>query len=165
MRIKSIALLLVCMAVLCSCNKYKRLDNIFTSSIPDFSVVTNRGETVNLLSLIGKPAFLFTFDTKSDECRQILPTIQSLYDSYGSGVKFVGISSADGKESVGAYWKAHGFSMPYSAQDDNEQASKFSDEVPCVIIIDGYMNIVATYYKGEMPNLQGFSEVMKIFKN
>lgn len=165
MKIKTFALLLACMAVLCSCNKNKRLDNIFSSSIPDFSVVMNNGETVNMLSILGKPVFIYTFDTKSDECRQILPTIQSLYDSYGKGVKFVGISSADGKQSVSAYWKAHGFSMPYSAQDDNEQASRFSSEVPCVFIIDGYMNIVATYYKGEMPNLQGFAEVMKRFKN
>ena len=156
MKIKKVlaagAIALTCLS---GCHKIDVTDLLpRNSTLPDFSVIMDNGESVNLLTLFGTPAVLCTFDTSNPDCQKLLPLLQTAYEMHGRSIKFVLISGAEGVDSVVSYWDLHGFSMPYSAQDSDKQADKFSKTRPRLIIVDDNFGTVAGYKGDDIPNME-----------
>jgi thiol-disulfide isomerase/thioredoxin len=63
------------------------------SSAPSSLLQTLDGRTVDLAQVVGKgPAVVEFWATWCENCEHLLPTIQKSYATYGSRVKFIGVS-------------------------------------------------------------------------
>lgn len=107
----------------CSCivDESSSADDVVTVGVtlPQFSVTMSDGTLVTSDSLCRTPSVVMFFHTGCSDCREALPLVQRLYDTYSpQGVSFAIISREEGVASVSAYWDAHAFTMPYSAQLD-----------------------------------------------
>jgi thiol-disulfide isomerase/thioredoxin len=63
------------------------------STAPSAVLQTLDGRTVDLAQLVGKgPAIVEFWATWCESCEQLLPTLQKSYATYGTRVKFIGVS-------------------------------------------------------------------------
>ena len=85
-----------------------------------FSTAQLTGETVIVL-----------FNTSCGDCQRELPRMNDYYlqHRHEKGFQMVAISRAEGAESVAAYWKEQGLSIPYSAQTDRRIYNLFASSV------------------------------------
>ena len=106
--------------------------------LPDFGVTMSDGATITGAMLRTTPSVVMFFHTSCPDCQQTLPRMQRLYDKYANeGVRFALISREDDEASVAAYWREHGLTMPYSAQDDRHIYELFAyRRVPRVYVSD-----------------------------
>lgn len=104
--------------------------------VPDFVVTMNDGTTLTGEHLCKGVSCIMFFTTLCPDCRQTLPHMQKLYDEYVSqGVSFAVISRQEGDASISKFWQEHGFTMPYSAQEDRKVYEQFAmTRVPRVYI-------------------------------
>lgn len=124
--------------------------------MPDFSVVMNNGETVSSQQLKGKVAVIVFFNTACKDCQQELPIIQQLWDFYDDnpGVEIVLIAREESEASISAYWTTHGFTMPYSPQEDRKVYSLFAPSViPRIYIANPEGVVTAAYGDTDMPTI------------
>ena len=85
-----------------------------------FSTAQLTGETVIVL-----------FNTSCGDCQRELPRMNDYYlqHRHEKGFQMVAISRAEGAESVAAYWKEQGLSIPYSAQTDRRIYNLFASSI------------------------------------
>ena len=85
-----------------------------------FSTARLKGETVVVL-----------FNTSCSDCRRELPRMNEYYLQHrgDKGFQMVAISREEGAESVAAYWKEQGLSIPYSAQTDRRIYNLFASSI------------------------------------
>ena len=85
-----------------------------------FSTARLTGETVIVL-----------FNTSCGDCQRELPRMNDyfLQHSGDKGFQMVAISREEGAESVAAYWKEQGLSIPYSAQTDRRIYNLFATSI------------------------------------
>lgn len=106
-------------------------------TLPSFSIETDAGETLTDEMLVGRPSVIVFFNTRCKDCQRELPIVQRIYETYESHVHFICISREEGHAAVQAYWKAHGLTMPYSAQGDRKVYELFAKSgVPRIYIAD-----------------------------
>lgn len=146
---KYLTVLLVIMQ-LTSCIKEKTTpsaDLKVGDAIPSFSVVMNDGSIVTGEKLSSGISCIVFFHTSCPDCKEAMPAVQKLYDEYlPQGVSFALISRSEGAESVDSYWKECGYTMPYSAQNDDKVYKMFApNRVPRVYICrDGIIRAIFT---------------------
>ena len=89
-------------------------------TVGTFSTAQLTGETVIVL-----------FNTSCGDCRRELPRLNDYYLQHrdDKGFQMVAISREEGAESVAAYWKEQGLSIPYSAQTDRRIYQLFASSV------------------------------------
>ena len=85
-----------------------------------FSTAQLTGETVIVL-----------FNTSCKDCQRELPKLNEYYlaHRHEKGFQMVAISREEGAESVAAYWKEQGLSIPYSAQTDRRIYNLFASSI------------------------------------
>lgn len=85
-----------------------------------FSTARLTGETVIVL-----------FNTSCSDCQRELPRMNDYYLQHcgDKGFQMVAISREEGAESVAAYWKEQGLSIPYSAQTDRRIYNLFASSI------------------------------------
>jgi peroxiredoxin len=85
-----------------------------------FSTAALTGETVVVL-----------FHTSCGDCQRELPRMNDYYLQHcgDKGFQMVAISREEGAESVAAYWKEQGLSIPYSAQTDRRIYNLFASSI------------------------------------
>ena len=107
-------------------------------ALPDFEVVMNDGTAVSDDDLKGSVSVVMFFHTTCPDCQQTLPRMSRIYDEYlGKGVVFAFISREQAEEDIRPYWKANGFEMPYSAQNDRYVYEKFAKtRIPRIYVND-----------------------------
>lgn len=109
--------------------------------LPTFSVVMNDGETIASENLRGKVSVIVFFNTNCKDCRQELPVIQQIYDNYQE-LPLIAISRAEDAESIVRYWRDHGLTLPYSAQEDRSIYHLFAKSgIPRIYIVDEELTI------------------------
>lgn len=114
--------------------------------VPAFSVVMNDGQTVTRESLRDMTSLIVFFHTGCKDCRQELPVIQQIYQGYGEKINMVCISRAEKEEDIRAYWAEHGFTLPYSAQQDRAVYYLFAkSSIPRVYVVDKDLIIRAIF--------------------
>lgn len=142
MRLKTLCIILVGIIVICAACVTEKDDPVWSlvvgDELPEFAVTLNDGETITTQGLRGKESVIIFFTTSCSDCQRELPEYQRWYDelrSESKEVNFFCISREEGSASVEAYWQAHGFTMPYSAQPDRKVYNLFaSSGVPRVYI-------------------------------
>ena len=89
-------------------------------TVGTFSTTRLTGETVIVL-----------FNTGCGDCRRELPLLNDYYLQHcnDEGFQMVAISREEDAESVAAYWKEQGLSIPYSAQTDRRIYHLFASSV------------------------------------
>ena len=85
--------------------------------------------------LSGKVGVITFFNTSCADCRRELPEVQRAYEALGDRAEFVCIAREEDAETIGAYWNAAGFTMPYSPQRDRTVYAKFaSSGIPRIYV-------------------------------
>lgn len=102
--------------------------------VPVFTVETvgadgTRG-TFSTSQLSGETVIVL-FNTSCGDCRRELPRLNEYYleHRYDEGFQMVAISREEGAESVAAFWKEQGLSIPYSAQTDRRIYQLFASSI------------------------------------
>lgn len=133
--------------------------------IPNFSVEMNDGSTVTGQSLRSGVSCIVFFNTACPDCNSTMPYIQSIYDRYSTrGVKFAIISREEGNDTVSAYWKDNGFTMPYSAQTNRAVYNLFaSHTIPRIYIGNLSGRIVACFDDSPLPTDVEISSLLDQF--
>ena len=101
--------------------------------VPLFSVTVSDGEqerTFSTAQLTGETVIVL-FHTSCGDCQRELPRMNDYYlqHRHEKGFQMVAISRAEGAESVAAYWKEQGLSIPYSAQTDRRIYNLFASSI------------------------------------
>lgn len=106
--------------------------------IPDFTVTVNDGTELTGAMLRETPSCIMFFHTSCPDCRQALPVMQKIYDEYASiGVRFALISREEESDTIAAFWKEHGLTMPYSAQKTRKIYNLFAQtRVPRIYVCE-----------------------------
>lgn len=107
-------------------------------TLPVFSVEMSDGSTVTSDDLSEGQSLLVFFHTGCPDCVAEMEALQPFYEKYGREVRLVLISRSEGRESIGKHWESHGYTMPYSAQQDRRIYSLFSASgIPYVVLCRG----------------------------
>ncbi len=123
-------------------------------ALPEFSVTLSDGSSVSTGSLLGEVSLIMFFSTECPDCQEVLPIVQSIYDEYGSQLRFVLISREEGAESIYAYWLEHSLSMPYSAQSNREIYRLFATSgIPRIYISDRTLTVRSAFSDSPLPSL------------
>lgn len=101
--------------------------------VPTFTVNVVAGDRLTTFSsdnLKGETVIVF-FHTTCPDCQRDLPILDCYYQEHKDDEDFqmVAISRAENAESVAAYWKANGLSLPYSAQTDRSVYELFATSI------------------------------------
>lgn len=102
--------------------------------VPAFSVETVLADgstaTFSTAQLTGETVIVL-FNTSCGDCQRELPRMNDYYlqHRHEKGFQMVAISRAEGAESVAAYWKEQGLSIPYSAQTDRRIYNLFASSI------------------------------------
>ena len=124
-------------------------------SLPSFSVVCSDGATISTESLKGKKSMIVFFNTSCSDCRQELPVVQQVWETFKNDpeVVIIAISREEGPESVAKYWEENNLTIPYSAQTTREVYSLFAPSVIPRIFISNPQGVI-TFSSGDsdMPD-------------
>ena len=131
-------------------------------ALPEFSVTLSDGTPVSTQSLRGEVSLIMFFSTECPDCQEVLPIVQSLYDEFGSEVRFVLISREEGAKSIAVYWLEHGLTMPYSAQSDREVYRLFATSgIPRIYISDRSLTVRSAFSDSPLPDLASLRNAME----
>ena len=125
-------------------------------TLPDFTVALNDGRVVSTSSLRGKRVLIELFNTGCPDCRESLPEINSLYESFKDDpdVKIFAIARAQEAPELALYWEENGLSLPYSPQPDRTVYDLFaSSGIPRIYIADAAGIIIAAFGPEDRPSL------------
>ena len=102
--------------------------------LPEFEVCDNNGEKVSTSMLSKGKTLLVFFNTGCADCRKELPIIEDFHRDNPT-VRALAISREESAESIAAYWKSNGFSIPFSAQETRFIYNLFSNTgIPLLVL-------------------------------
>lgn len=131
--------------------------------LPDFSVELG-GKVITDRDLRDTVSLVCFFNTGCGDCRAELPVIQALCDL--AICRTVLISRAESAGSVRKYWDDSGFTMDFSAQDDDRVYRKFaSGSIPRLYLADrhGYIRFMTD--DSMLPTLEMLESEINRIKN
>lgn len=96
--------------------------------LPQFGVVLSDGREITGATLSKGSAVIVFFNTACEDCRRELPLIEAEYRDADPSTVYVCIAREEAAESIAAYWRAAGLTLPWSAQSDREVYSLFATE-------------------------------------
>lgn len=142
-RLYTFSFLSVLLTIVCGCSTVVDDENhdnevkeyvVVGDRVPVFTVETvgadgTRG-TFSTSQLSGETVIVL-FNTSCGDCRRELPRLNEYYleHRYDEGFQMVAISREEGAESVAAFWKEQGLSIPYSAQTDRRIYQLFASSI------------------------------------
>ena len=134
--------------------------------LPDFFILMHNKTPLSTSDLRGRCSVIIFFNTDCPDCQRELPVIQKVYDAYGSKLRFVGISRKEADAHVQKYWEEHGFSLPYSAQEDAHIYHMFAKSgIPRVYISDENLVIKAIFTDDPMATEEELKrEIQRVLK-
>ncbi len=121
---------------------------------PRFELAMSDGSVLSSADFAGRRVMLVFFNTGCEDCRRELPEIQRVADrleadgaaSVGGVPEVICVSRGEGAESVAAYWRANGLTLPYSATGDDRVYRLFASSlIPRVYIIGVDSRIEASF--------------------
>ncbi len=117
------------------------------SQAADFKLETLDGTTVSLESLRGKVVFLNVWATWCEPCREEMPSMQTLYDSFKGNKDFVMLAASQdtkGRAAVAPYVAKNGYHFTILLDPENKIGETYDvSGVPETFIIDRKGQIVA----------------------
>lgn len=94
-------------------------------AMPQFEVTTLDGTVYSPQTLRGRESVLVFFNTDCEDCQRDLPDIQLQADAEPQ-VQYLCIARDEGAESIEAFWREHGLTMPVAPQPDRAVYSLFA---------------------------------------
>ena len=125
-------------------------------ALPTFSVTLDNGREITTTSLRGKRVLIELFNTGCGDCRESLPVINELYETFKDNdkVEIFAIARAEEGAQLSLYWTDNGFSLPYSPQPDRKVYELFATTgIPRIYIADAEGTIIATFGPADRPTL------------
>lgn len=130
--------------------------------LPQFEVMTNRGDYIATEDLRRKRGMIVLFNTSCNDCRKELPIVQEVYDSFGDTASILCISRSETTESVAAYWKYSGLTLLYSAQSGREVYDLFASSViPRVYVYDSSLTVTAIYTDNPVADFATLAQALE----
>ncbi len=130
-------------------------------ALPEFTVTLSDGSTLSTGNLTGTVSLIMFFSTQCPDCQEVLPEVQSLYEEFGTKVRFVLISRAEGAESIEEYWQEHDLTLHYSAQSGREVYSLFAGGgIPRIYISGEDLIIRSVFTDSPLPTLSDLREAL-----
>lgn len=132
--------------------------------LPDFTIRMDDGSVVGSADMRDTVSLVCFFNTGCGDCRAELPVIQALCDL--AICRTVLISRAESEGSVRKYWDDNGFTMGFSAQDDDRVYRKFaSGSIPRLYLADrhGYIRFMTD--DSMLPTLEMLESEINRIKN
>ena len=79
-------------------------------TLPDFRVTLSDGTEFDTSTLGGSVSLIMFFDTSCPDCREMLPRVQQVYDTFRDQerIRMAFISRAEDEASVASYWAEEG---------------------------------------------------------
>ena len=116
------------------------------TAAPDFTLVNQEGQTLQLSDLFGKPIVLNFWASWCPPCKNEMPHFQKLYEELGDSVQFVMLNMTDGQreteESARAFLQESQYTFPVYFDTQQEGAIQYrASSIPVTYIIsaDGYI--------------------------
>lgn len=114
---------------------------------PDFTVYDEKGNSVSLSGMRGKPTIVNFWATWCGYCVQEMPDFQKAYDEYGDEVSFMMINLTDGKsetkDMVEDFLGKTGYTFPVYYDTELDATYTYGAySIPRTFIIDAEGNIV-----------------------
>ncbi len=93
----------------------------FAYAAPDFSLMDDRGDMVNLESFHGQPVLVNFWASWCPPCRQEMATFEAYYQRYGNeGLAILAVNSDDSMDVISSFRKQNGLSF-HLLQDENKK--------------------------------------------
>lgn len=159
-------LFLVCVLsfILVSCiqDKADDIEKVKKNDVlPDFEVTLNTGEKINTKSLSGRVSVIVFFNSHCSDCRELLPSVQRLYDAYSDEVTFLLISRGQSLDEVLEYWKEKKYTMPFVPSDDRKIYNLFAtSRIPRIYISNMGTRVVKIYRDNPVPKYNQLRNVI-----
>ncbi|MBR1699494.1 MAG: TlpA family protein disulfide reductase [Bacteroidales bacterium] len=130
--------------------------------LPAFVVTMDDGSSLSSENLVGSPCLIVFFHTSCSDCRNTLPLVQKAYEQYAQRVRFVAISREQAASEVRSWWKEHGITLPFSAQEDRAVYELFaSSRIPRIYICDGRGVVVRCFDDNPCPAFEDLDLALK----
>ena len=130
-------------------------------TLPDFRVTLSDGAEFDTSTLGGSVSLIMFFDTSCPDCREMLPRVQQVYDSFRDqeGIRMAFISRAEDEASVASYWAEEGLTLPYYADPSRTIYSLFADAtIPRIYISDAQRVVRFAHTDYPLPTARELAE-------
>lgn len=119
---------------------------------PDFTVVDNNGNPVNLSGMKGKPVVINFWASWCPPCKAEMPDFEAMYQKYGETVTFMMVNMTDGQQETLESAKEHiaqsGYTFPvYFDTEYSAAYAYYVTSLPTTYFVDADGNLV-TYANG-----------------
>ncbi len=119
-------------------------------SAPDFTMLDQEGNQVNLLDFTGKPIVLNFWASWCGPCKSEMPDIQEFYEKYGQEIHFLLVSLDESMDTAKTFIAESGYTFPVYYDTTSMGAYAYgASSIPLTYFIDTDGNLVA-YYRGAM---------------
>ncbi len=119
-------------------------------SAPDFTMLDNNGDEVNLASFFGKPIILNFWASWCGPCKMEMPDIQAAYEKYGQEIHFILVSVDDSLDTAKTFIQDAGYTFPVYFDATSMGAYTYgASSIPLTYFIDANGDLVA-YYRSAM---------------
>lgn len=130
--------------------------------IPAFHLQMDDGSSLSSENLVGSPCLITFFHTSCSDCRNTLPLVQKAYEQYAQRVRFVAISREQAAPEVRSWWKEHGITLPFSAQEDRAVYELFaSSRIPRIYICDSRGVVIQCFDDNPCPAFADLEQALK----
>lgn len=137
---------------------------------PDFTVLNERGQSVQLSDYRGKPVVVNFWATWCTPCQSELPAFESAYEEYKKDVKFMMVNLTTKEDSIGGvsaikdFISERGYDFPVFF-DTKGEASKSYDTsaIPVTLFIDKKGDLVYQHV-GAMSEMQLINFIEKYLR-
>lgn len=129
------------------------------STAPLWTLDTPEGGSISLEDLRGKVVILDFWATWCGPCRQVMPSLQLLHETYGEELVVIGVNTWESDDPA-AFMVENGFTYPIVVNGDEVAQRYFVEGIPTFYVID-QNGLVAFHAVGSDPaNEEALAEVL-----
>lgn len=114
--------------------------------LPAFRVEASDGMEYTPETLASGVSAVCFFNTSCPDCREELKVLQEVHEAHRDDLRMLLISRSEKEGPVASLWKEEGYTMPYSAQEDDKVFRLFArSTVPHLFLcLDGTVRFIHT---------------------
>lgn len=130
------------------------------SQAPDWTLMTPEGGTVTLSDLRGRVVVMDFWATWCIPCRQVMPAMQELHDTYGDDLVVIGVNTWEQADDPAVFLREMGFTYPVVLGGDEVAAEYLVEGIPTFYVIDADGKIAFHAVGADPANEEALREVL-----
>lgn len=130
------------------------------SQAPNWSLETPEGDMVSLSDLRGQVVVMDFWATWCMPCRQVMPVLQELHDTYGEGLAVVGINTWEQADDPAGFLQQLGLSYMVLLGGDDVAVEYLVEGIPTFYVIDQNGNIAFHAVGADPANEEALREIV-----